>query len=455
MQFYSSIRALNNAYQSGETTPLRYVTGLLERAKQMEKGVFITLLETRALQEATASTARWNAGNPLGLFDGVPTVWKDLFDIEDTVTTGASLAYANAPVKTKDAPAVAFYSAQGGINLGKVGLSELAYSGLGINPEMGTPSNPRDAENTRIPGGSSSGTAVAVARDIVSFGMGTDTSGSIRIPASMQGLYGYKPQGDFFPDTAGIMPLSTTLDVFGPIAGSLQDCFDLFSLFQGREQILLQEMPAETSPYRYIVPSNLSRMSIDTDVLENFEAVIVMLQNAGIQVEYSEMPAIDAVADITQKYGTFAAVEATYYHQNVLADERRNLINPRVSSRMARVETMSALDFYTLQTLRESWVQAVKAQYANACILMPTVPMEAPLQAPLEADDALFNQENLRAMSLTVIANFLAWDSITIPMGLGDENMPLGLMLSSVDGDAGKLFSASNFIDRLLTGNQR
>ena len=450
MKFYSSIRALHQAYQSGEVTPLLYTTWLLEKAKRMERGVFITLLEDRALREAKESTARWNAGNPLGLFDGVPTVWKDLFDIEDTVTTGASLAYANAPVKTKDAPVVAFYSEQGGVNLGKVGLSEFAYSGLGINPEMGTPRNPLDHDNVRIPGGSSSGTAVTVASDLVSFGMGTDTSGSIRIPAAMQGLYGYKPQGVFFPDTAGIMPLSTTLDVFGPIAGSLQDCFDCFRLFQGEQPSLLVLEEGDDSSYRYIVPSNLDQMNIDQDVLENFEAVIVRLQNAGIRIEKVAIPAIDAVAEITQKHGTFAAVESTYYHETVLADERKELINPRVTSRMARVQTMSALDYYALHNLRSLWIDNVKLEYANTCFLMPTIPMEAPLQAPLEADDALFHQENLRAMSLTVVANFLAWDSITIPMGRGDENMPLGLMLSSVDGDASRLFKATHIVDRLL-----
>ena len=236
MRHYSTVRELHDAYRKGEITPLVYTTWLIERAEsdEFERGTFTAILKERALSEASASTARYNAGNPIGLFDGVPIVWKDLFDIKGEITTGSSLAYLDAEPSKFDAPAVAFYSEQGGINLAKVGLSELAYSGRGINPGVGTPSNPASHTEKRIPGGSSSGTAVAVKKGLVSVGMGTDTSGSIRIPASFQGLYGYKPSRDFYHNSAGIMPLSTTLDSYGPIAESLQDCFDLYSLFNER-----------------------------------------------------------------------------------------------------------------------------------------------------------------------------------------------------------------------------
>lgn len=138
MKRYRTVRALHEAYRVGETTPLAYTESLLAEAESdhYEWGTFTAILRERALAEAAASSERWAQGTPLGLFDGVPLVWKDLFDIAGTRTTASSLAYLDAPVAERDAAAVAFYSAQGGVNLAKVGLSEFAYSALGINPGL-------------------------------------------------------------------------------------------------------------------------------------------------------------------------------------------------------------------------------------------------------------------------------------------------------------------------------
>ena len=460
MRHYSTVRELHDAYRKGEITPLVYTTWLIERAEsdEFERGTFTAILKERALSEASASTARYNAGNPIGLFDGVPIVWKDLFDIKGEITTGSSLAYLDAEPSKFDAPAVAFYSEQGGINLAKVGLSELAYSGLGINPGMGTPSNPASHTEKRIPGGSSSGTAVAVKKGLVSVGMGTDTSGSIRIPASFQGLYGYKPSRDFYHNSAGIMPLSTTLDSYGPIAESLQDCFDLYSLFNEKSLTALSDLALENTlsaessqAYRYIVPINILP-ALDLEVRALFETTMEILEDQGLNIEWIEVPEIDAVSELTNQYGTFASAEASFTHRERLNDERRALIHPRVLSRMSRGDSMSAVDYVALTHGRSRLLEVMKTQYHNALFLMPTTPMEAPLLAPLEADDELFHTTNLRSMSLTVAGNFLAWDSITMPMGLGHHDMPLGLMLSSVDQNVERLFSECYKIDAMISG---
>lgn len=456
MKRYRTVRALHEAYRVGETTPLAYTESLLAEAESdhYERGTFTAILRDRALAEANASSERWAQGTPLGLFDGVPLVWKDLFDIAGTRTTASSLAYLDSPLAKEDAAAVAFYSAQGGINLAKVGLSEFAYSALGINPGLGTPANAAISGERRISGGSSSGTAVAVKKGLVSVGMGTDTSGSIRIPAAFQGLYGYKPSGDFYRDTAGIMPLSTTLDTFGPIAASLQDCYDLYCLFAQQPPQLLEQILAERSdgevPLRYCVPTNIFKWEIDQDVLDCFEQLLLQLEGEGYTIERIDVPAIDAVADIMDRYGTFAAAESSYYHRALLQDERRQKIHPRVLSRMARANSMSAVDYLTLKAKRSEILALMREQYSSTIFLMPTVAMEAPLLAPLEVDDEAFFRENLRAMRLTVVGNFLAWDSITLPMGFGDEGLPLGLMVSNNGSDPDLLFDETAKIDRLI-----
>ncbi len=463
MNFYPDIRSLHNAYKSGKVTPLKYVSYLLEtiESSDIDRGTFTTILKDRALYEAKKSSERWSAGRSLGLFDGIPTVWKDLFDIEGTITTGSSLAYIDAPLAKKDAPCVDFYSKNGGVNLAKVGLSEFAYSALGINPHMGTPTNAFKQElfqknkecsekikDKRVPGGSSSGTAVAVSREYVSVGMGTDTSGSIRIPAAWHGLYGYKPSFDFYKNKTGIMPLSTTLDTFGPIARSLQDCYDFYCLFQEKRPSLLTKLPASKVEYRCLIPSNIWTSAIDSDVCKAFDKVVIKLSSAGFNIEYVEVPEIDAVNDIMARYGTFASAESSYYHKNILkAEKYREKIHPRVLSRMNRAQSMSAIDYITLHKLRDRLITEMKDLYQNTFFIMPTVPMIAPLISIFENNDELFYAENLRAMSLTVAGNFLGWDSITLPMGVGDEGMPLGLMISSCDKNITDLFKVSNNID--------
>lgn len=459
MHLYPSVRALHRAYQEGIVTPTTYTEFLLEKVedKNIPLGLFTIILKDRALREAAESTERWKEGKQLGLFDGIPIVWKDLFDIKDVVTTGGSLAYIDADVALQDAASVEFYSNQGGINLGKVGLSEFAYSALGINPEFGTPENAYQSEGflkseKRVPGGSSSGTAVAVCKGLVSVGMGTDTSGSIRIPAAWHGLYGYKPSVDFYHKKEGIMPLSTTLDTFGPIAKTLQDCYDFYCLFQQKNFRNLADIQEnEVGNCRFIIPTNIIDESIDEEVILAFDKVIIQLEFSGIKIEREDIPVFKEVHNIMAKYGTFAAAESSYYHQELLEDERQEKINSRVLSRMSRSNSMSAVDYLTLHSLREKLISELRLCYQNTIFLMPTVPMEAPILELLEKDDKLFHSTNLRAMSLTVIGNFLNFDSITLPMSLGKEGMPLGIMLSNIDQDITQLFKKSYDIDVMIS----
>ena len=218
-----TLRELHAAYREARLDPVAVAQHCLALAGAAEAGLFTCLLEARALAEAHASRARWHAGQPLGPLDGVPVVWKDLFDVAGTPTTAASALRRNAPPAGQDAATVSALAAAGAVSIGKTGLTEFAYSGLGLNPHFGTPRNRRSTDAHRSPGGSSSGSAVAVDAGMALIGMGTDTGGSVRIPAAFNGLVGFKPSIGRL-DSTGVFPLSATLDVIGPMAKTVQDC---------------------------------------------------------------------------------------------------------------------------------------------------------------------------------------------------------------------------------------
>src|ERR1700757_1112429 len=175
-----SAAELGRLFASGKVDPVEATEFYLNRGKQTE-AVFIAVTEKRARLEAEAARTRWKAGFPLSNLDGVPIAWKDLFDVRQTVTTAGSAIFRNQPPAARDAALVVLAARAGMVCLGKTNLPELAYSGMGMNPHFGTPANPHSREVARVPGGSSSGSAVAVALGSVPIAVGSDTGGSIRV----------------------------------------------------------------------------------------------------------------------------------------------------------------------------------------------------------------------------------------------------------------------------------
>lgn len=198
--------ALASAFAERRSDPVQVLEHALEQAARSEH-VFISLCSARARREAEAAAARWRDGQPLSLFDGVPLAWKDLFDVAGSVTTAAAEVRRDAPPALLDAHCVGRLSRAGMVSVGKTNLSEFAYSGLGLNPHFGTPINPHSDAQPRIPGGSSAGSAVAVATGIVPIAMGTDTAGSIRIPAAFNGLVGFRSSSRRY-SRDGVFPLA-------------------------------------------------------------------------------------------------------------------------------------------------------------------------------------------------------------------------------------------------------
>jgi len=442
-----SVERLHAAYQRRQFRPSEVVAHALTLARASEPGLFTCQLEERAMAEARASDARWDAGRPLGPLDGVPVVWKDLFDVAGTPTTAGSETRRQAQAAVADATAVQRLTACGCIGIGKVGLSEFAYSGLGLNPHYGTPINRASHDGHRAPGGSSSGSAVAVAAQMAWIGLGTDTGGSVRVPAAFNGLVGYKPSIGRF-DKQGIFPLSETLDVPGPIAHTVQDCAWVDAALRGQPLHALKASPVST--LLLVVPVNLVFDGIEPEARAAFEALVERLRLAGARIAYRHIPAFDELATLTARHGTIAAAEAYAWHQALVDGPDAAKVDRRVMARMARGKTMSALDLLTLQAARLRLVRETAALLGDAWMLCPTVVHIAPLVAPLEADDELFHRVNLRTLQNTLPGNFLDLCGVSLPMGTGAASMPLGALISGAAGRDDALLSAALGVEQLL-----
>ena len=217
-------KELGRKLRNGKLDPVALAEQTLEAVKACDdQAIFIEVMAERALGEAKAARKRLKAGKPLSALDGVPVGWKDLFDLEGRVTTAGSIVLKNEPPARADAALVAAGKRAGLVSIGTLNMTEFAYSGIGLNPHYGTPRNPNGSGAARSPGGSSSASGVVVAKGLLPLAIGTDTGGSIRIPASFNGVVGYKSStGHYAMD--GVFPLSRSLDTLGPLAHTVEDC---------------------------------------------------------------------------------------------------------------------------------------------------------------------------------------------------------------------------------------
>jgi aspartyl-tRNA(Asn)/glutamyl-tRNA(Gln) amidotransferase subunit A len=278
-----SAAELGRSFAGGKLDPVEATEFYLNEAKQTE-AVFITVTEKRARLEAEAARRRWKAGFPLSSLDGVPIAWKDLFDVRQTVTTAGSAVFRNHPPATKDAALVVLAARAGMVCLGKTNLPELAYSGIGMNPHFGTPRNPHSLSVARIPGGSSSGSAVAVALGSVPVAVGTDTGGSIRVPCAFNGLVGFRSSiGRLLLD--GLYPVCPSLDTAGPIARTVEDCVILDAVFRGVPQAP-DQADFSLRGQRFVVEGAvLDDVRVEASIRQNLENLVDGLVRHGAVID--------------------------------------------------------------------------------------------------------------------------------------------------------------------------
>lgn len=434
---------------AGGLDPVEVADFFLERiAAAGDAAVFLAVCPDRARAEAEASRRRHTAGRPLGPLDGVPVAWKDLIDVAGTRTTAGSRLLRDVAPAQDDAPVVANATSLGMVSLGKTNLTEFAYSGLGLNPSFGTPANPHDPATPRVPGGSSSGSAVAVARGLVPVAIGTDTGGSVRIPAAFNGLVGYKSSEGRIPK-AGIMALSPTLDSVGPLARSVEDCILLDGALRGVTAPTLH-LP-EPSSLRIVVAPNVVEDGLDDAVGANFEASLARFSRAGATIVRRALPMFDAMVEVTARHGSLTAAEAYWVHRERVDGPDVGQIDRRVVARIMGGKRMSALDLVAVQQQRIALTRALLAVLDGALLAMPTVPHVAPSIAPLEADDDLFHRVNLKTLRNTMLGNFFNLPGLALPNGTGDAGMPTSILVSAQGGEDDRLLAAALVLERCLT----
>ena len=445
-----SAAAIGRALAAGEASPVMLAEHLLAKADTPEaEHVYIALTQDRALEQARAAEARLKAGRPASALDGVPIVVKDLIDLAGERTTAASDTRRDVAAATHDGACAAATAAAGMVFLGKTNLTEFAYSGLGINPHFGTPRNPHSPAAARIPGGSSSGTGVAIAANLAPCGFGTDTGGSVRIPAAFNGVVGFKTSESRI-GREGVFPLSETLDTVGPLARSVEDCLLLDMAMRG----------ALTSPVRRADPSALSVYipeivaldDLEPAVAENFEASLTRLTAAGVNVERGPMPVFAEVMDLVAENGPLSAAEAYNTHRALLDSPDADRIYERVRARFELGRTMTANALLNTQKARIRMKAACRAMLGGRLIAMPTVAMVAPETAPLEENPDLYMTTNLRALRNTNLGNMLDLCGLAIPNGADGDGMPTSLLLSAPGGEDDRLLCAGLALEDLIRG---
>jgi aspartyl-tRNA(Asn)/glutamyl-tRNA(Gln) amidotransferase subunit A len=435
------------AYRSGETDPVAITECLLDRIERATAdNIFITVTARRALAEAKASVARYRSGSPLSPLDGVPIAWKDNIDIAGAPTTVGSKYFGNGPVKQQDQTCAANAAAAGMVTLGKLNLSELAYSGLGLNPHFGTPRNPNGGGTLYAPGGSSSGCGAAVAARLVPCAIGTDTGGSVRIPAAFNGVIGHKTSYGRLEKT-GVIPLARSYDTIGPLARSVEDCILLDQILRGTVTA-----EAERSPLHHmtiVVPRNVVTTNADQAVVANFERTLEILSRAGVAIRYESVGELDEVLDITARHGTLTAAEAYYEYREIADSDRSRTFDRRVLHRILQGKSMSANDVIAIQRARQRLIPQLDRFLNGALLAMPTCPITAPEIAPLEASDELFHQANVLTVRNTMIGNFLDLCAVALPNGHDAIGLPTSFLLSAPNGWDEKLLAAASEVERL------
>ncbi len=441
------IDELAQALAAGQTTGRALVEESLARiADPGGEGArtFIKVHAEQARAMADAMDGLRKVGRAPGPYAGIPIALKDLFDIAGEPTPAGSRVLGNAPPAAANAPVVQRMLAAGFVPMGRVNMTEFAFSGLGINPHYGTPSSPWDRASGRIPGGSSSGTAVAVADGMVAAGLGTDTGGSCRIPAAFCGVVGYKPTARRVP-IAGVLPLAPSLDSVGPLAPTVACCAAIDAILAGHAPVALT--PARLDGLRLGVPENVVLDGMDETVAAAFDRALGVLSAAGARIVHTRFAQFDELPAVNAK-GGFAASEAFAWHRSLLAT-KGNEYDPRIGARIARGEGMSAAEYLDLVAARARIVADFDAETREFdALMMPTVPIIAPRIADLD-DERAYNRINLHILRNTALGNFLDRCSISIPCHRAGD-APVGLMLMGETMGDRRLFDIAAAVEAVL-----
>ena len=430
------------------TTPGAHAA-LVERVLAEARGpaalaVYTAAFPEAAMDAARAADAALAAGQALGPLAGLPVTVKDLFDIAGRTTMAGSVLREGEPVATQDAEAVARLKRAGAAVTGLTNMTEFAFSGVGLNPHHGTPRNPADAAVARIPGGSSSGAAVSVALGQAVAALGSDTGGSIRVPAALCGLVGFKNTQARTP-LAGAYPLSFTLDTVCAMTRSVADCLTVDGVLASAPLAVVQRPLAGL---RLALPQTVVLDGLQPAVAAAFERSLQRLSKAGAVIVQLPLAELAEVAQMNTPVG-FSAIEAHAVHREALATQRERF-DPRVARRIELGSGVSAADYIRLQQRRRDWITRTTQRLAGFdALICPTVPIVAPPIADLVADDDAFFRANGQLLRNTFLVNFLDGCAFSLPCQAPGD-LPVGLMLTAPGGHDAALAAVALAVEAAL-----
>jgi aspartyl-tRNA(Asn)/glutamyl-tRNA(Gln) amidotransferase subunit A len=414
------------------------------RADQGRLNAFIHVMDGEARRQAREADRELAAGIDRGPLHGVPISVKDLIDIRGTATTAASRV-REGHTAAADAPLVARLRQAGAVIVGKTNLHEFAFGTTNEESAFGLVRNPFD--ETRSSGGSSGGSAVSVAAGMALGSIGTDTGGSIRIPAAACGLVGLKPEYGEVP-VEGVVPLSVTLDHAGPIARTVEDARLLHDVLAGGAASRAARPPAAPTPLRVAVLRRYFCDLLDDGVRGRFEAAVARLRAAGARVSEAEVP---HAALIAPAYVHIVFGDAAAYHAPTLERMPERYTEP-VRLRLELARYVLAEDYARALRAREALRREVDAALAGQDVLMlPTLPIPAPRLGAstvrLGGGDEPVRNVMLR---LTQLFNLTGHPAVTLPCGLTPEGLPSGVQLVGVRGGTQGLLAAAAFVEAVL-----
>jgi aspartyl-tRNA(Asn)/glutamyl-tRNA(Gln) amidotransferase subunit A len=442
-----TIASLADDLEAGRITARKLVENCLARIADPNgegQRTFIHVDKQAALDAADAMDVLRRAKAAPSRFAGIPISIKDLFDIRGQVSRAGSRALDDSAPAEADAPVVARLRQAGFIVIGRTNMTEFAFSGIGINPHYGTPKGAWKRSEGHIPGGSSSGAAVSVLDGMAHGALGTDTGGSCRIPAAYNGIVGYKPTQRRIPLDGGV-PLSFSLDSYGPLARSVNCCAILDAVIADEPVTALRPRPIKGA--RLAVPTTIVLDELDEAVAQTFDRTLKTLSKLGAEIDHIEVPEFLDTIMMNSK-GGFAAAESYAWHRYLLTS-KGDTYDPRVSARILRGEAISAADYIDLIDARRAMIARITARLAPYdALVLPTTANTPPRIADL-ADDKAFTAANMRSLRNCALINLIDGCAISLPAHRGGE-VPVGFMLAGLGGADRRIFELAAAVEPVI-----
>ena len=443
-----TVARLAEQLAEGKTTSRSLVEEALSRiADPAGEGAraFLKTYANTALAEADCSDQLRHAGIVRSPVEGIPISVKDLYDVAGDVTRAGSRVLDDAARAAADAPAVARLRAAGAVIVGRTNMVEFAFGGVGLNPHFDTPKNPFDRKTGRVPGGSSSGAAVSVADGMCAMGLGSDTRGSVRVPAALCGLTGFKPTAARIP-REGAFPLSWTLDSVGPLANSVACCATFDAVLSGTPVESFTELPL--AGLRLMVPKSILTEDLESAVAQAFERALSVLSKAGALVREIDVPAFTRAMDL-YKNGGFAGAEAYLIHRSRL-ESRAAGYDPRVSKRVVLARDFAAADYIQLGFDRKALIREAEGICAPYdAMVYPTVAATAPTIEEAGRSDEDYFRWNLRLLRNTGLANVLDGCGVTLPCHAPGA-APVGFSVAGLAGEDRRVLAVARAVQSTL-----